>query len=505
LALMAGLLIGACSFDSGTPPATTVGRPVDDGPAITTTTVTTTPTTTTTRPPRHCRPQPTDAPTDLPTDPGAVSLAVSRATFPCADTVVVALSGTRAAGPAAAYAAAEGIPLLLVSAGPTADLQAEISRLDPHTVVVTAGVRAEWFPSRSVEPIPAGPGAIADTVPAPDPARIWLISGEAAAGWPAVWAAASASGEAAALVPPGGLLDSGDETAALLGESEGAVLAAIGLDDQAAWHVALLRSGAELPGGGWEVFPDRRLVAFYGNPLTPLLGVLGEQGAEATVDRILPFAEQYAADGIPTVPAFEIIATVASAVAGADGDYSEETDLEVIRPWVEAAATRDTYVILDLQPGRTDFLTQARIYEELLLEPHVGLALDPEWRLKPNQVHLRQIGTVDAAEINEVVDWLAALVRDNGLPQKLLLLHQFNLNMITNRDQVALPPELAVAIQMDGDGSPGAKQATWEVLTEFDEHRFWWGWKNFFDEDEPMPEPDFVLGQQPTIYLVSFQ
>ena len=39
------------------------------------------------------------------------------------------------------------------------------------------------------------------------------------------------------------------------------------------------------------------------------------------------------------------------------------------------------YVVLDLQPGRTDFLTQAKRYEPLLALPHVGLALDPEWRL----------------------------------------------------------------------------------------------------------------------------
>ena len=78
------------------------------------------------------------------------------------------------------------------------------------------------------------------------------------------------------------------------------------------------------------------------------------------------------------------------------------------------------YVILDLQPGRTDFLTQAKRYEEFLRLPHVGLALDSEWRLEPNQVHLRQIGSVDAAEINTVVDWLAALVREDEPAAKVL-------------------------------------------------------------------------------------
>ena len=73
----------------------------------------------------------------------------------------------------------------------------------------------------------------------------------------------------------------------------------------------------------------------------------------------------------------------------------------------------------------SDFLTQAKQYEEFLRMPHVGLAMDPEWRLKPNEVHLRQIGTVDAEEINQVVAWLAGIVREEGLPQKLLIVHQF--------------------------------------------------------------------------------
>ena len=40
------------------------------------------------------------------------------------------------------------------------------------------------------------------------------------------------------------------------------------------------------------------------------------------------------------------------------------------------------YVVLDLQPGRSNFLDQAKLYEPLLRLPHVGLALDPEWRLR---------------------------------------------------------------------------------------------------------------------------
>ncbi len=297
---------------------------------------------------------------------------------------------------------------------------------------------------------------------------------------------------------------------AISAASEVEVLSDLGRDT--AWQLEVIRRGEELPGGGLLLFepgdehPGRRLVAAYGHPSTAGLGVLGEQGPEEAVERLRSIAEGYGADGSAVLPAFEIIATVASASAGADGDYSSVTDHEAIRPWIETAAANGVYVVLDLQPGRSDFLSQAKHYEEFLRLPHVGLALDPEWRLKPHEVHLRQVGTVDAAEINQVVDWLAGIVREEALPQKLLIVHQFRFSMITNRELIETPPELAVLIHMDGQGSLGAKYNTWNTLTgEPDADRFHWGWKNFYDEDSPMATPEQVLELSPEIVFVSFQ
>ncbi len=279
--------------------------------------------------------------------------------------------------------------------------------------------------------------------------------------------------------------------------------------EDTAWQLNVVRRGDELPGGGLLLFDagfSRRLVAMYGHPSGPGLGVLGEQGPEDGIERLRSIAEGYDADGSVVLPTFEIIATVASAGAGEDGDYSAETTRDEIRPWIELAAANDVYVVLDLQPGRTDYLTQARIYEEFLRLPHVGLALDPEWRLKPDEVHLRQIGTVDAAEINEVVEWLAGIVREEALPQKLLILHQFRLQMITNRHQVETPSELAVLVHMDGQGPLRDKYNTWNLLTrQPDADQFYWGWKNFYDEDIPTANPEQVLIVTPSPVFVSFQ
>ena len=273
------------------------------------------------------------------------------------------------------------------------------------------------------------------------------------------------------------------------------------------WRVATASTGTELPGGGQLVLPGKTYVALYGTPISGSLGVLGEQGPQATIERADQHAGWYASlTDTTVVPALEIIATVASGQAGSDGDYSNEWPIEDLRPLVDLARQNGQYVVLDLQPGRTDFLTQAKQYEELLLEPHVGLALDPEWRLGPDEVHLRQIGQVGVEEVNTVVTWLADLTRDNRLPQKLLVLHQFQVRMIPGSDSVDQSrSELAVLVHVDGQGSQPAKQDTWRLLHRNTPSIRWWGWKNFYDEDRPMLTPEQTMQVEPTPNFISYQ
>jgi hypothetical protein len=285
----------------------------------------------------------------------------------------------------------------------------------------------------------------------------------------------------------------------------GADLAGVnGLD----WKSDTAATGAELPGGGQLLFPGRMLVALYGHPGSAALGVLGEQGIDASIQRAREHAARYAPLVDTTVvPAFEIIATVASSAPGPDGNYSAESDPEELRPWVEAAGAAGLYVVLDLQPGRTDFLTQAQQYSSLLELPYVGLALDPEWRLGPSQVHLSQVGSVGIDEVNRLVTWLADLTREKALPQKLLVLHQFKLAMLPGRAGLDTSrDELAVLIHADGQGSQAQKQGTWRALHANAPAGVSWGWKNFYDEDHPMLTPDQTIAQViPRPNLISYQ
>jgi hypothetical protein len=274
------------------------------------------------------------------------------------------------------------------------------------------------------------------------------------------------------------------------------------------WKLRTAADGAQLPGGGQLLFPQHMLVALYGTPGTAALGVLGEQGLQASIQRARDTAAPYQGLVDPTiVPTFEIIATVASSAPGPDGNYSAESDVETLRPWVEAAGQAGIYVVLDLQPGRTDFLTQARLYQPLLELPFVGLALDPEWRLRADEVHLTQIGQVGIDEVNEVITWLASLTRDNALPQKLLVLHQFQVRMIIDRERLDTSrDELAIMVHADGQGTQPMKQDTWRVLHQDAPAPVSWGWKNFYDEDSPTLTPEQTIAQVvPLPQLVTYQ
>ncbi|MBB3036140.1 hypothetical protein FHU29_000574 [Hoyosella altamirensis] len=264
---------------------------------------------------------------------------------------------------------------------------------------------------------------------------------------------------------------------------------------------------AELPGGGQLIYPGRRMIALYGHPGVPAMGVLGEQGPDDAIARARELAglyEDYSGEAV--IPALEVIVTVASVSPGVDNQYSNVSRVEDIRPWVDAARDQGTYIVLDLQPGRTDFLTQAKLFEELLAEPHVGLALDPEWRLRQDQVHLRQVGQVDASEVNEVIEWLADLTAEHNLPQKLLVLHQFQTRMITNRDQLDTSrEEVSLLIHADGHGVPAQKMDTWNVLKQDLSDEIWLGWKNFYDEDSPTFTPAETMYVEPAPWFVSYQ
>jgi hypothetical protein len=357
--------------------------------------------------------------------------------------------------------------------------------------------------------VPLGRVAVLVPIVAPAPGQAGRTS-EASAEITAVSVTARAAG--AAVVSMGVADPRADPAAiAVLGRQRPSAIVAVGTQFgpavQLASRLAVAESGRQLPGGGQVMFPGRRLVALYGHPGTPALGVLGQQDLAASIARARRMAAQYRPlSSVPVVPAFEIIASVAEASPGPDGTYSSETPVRELLPWVRQAIADGLYVVLDLQPGRASFLQQAEDYQSLLEQPGVGLALDPEWKLQPGQKPLKQIGHADIGEVNSVVRWLAALTARYRLPQKLLVLHQFQLAMIGGeRDLDTSHDDLSIVIHMDGQGTPGVKQATWNAVTAAAPGRVFFGWKNFVVKDHPMLTPGQTMTKTPAPVMITYQ
>lgn len=261
---------------------------------------------------------------------------------------------------------------------------------------------------------------------------------------------------------------------------------------------------ATLPGGATRVFGDNRfLVAYYGTAGTGALGVLGEGTPDRAHRRLVRAAAPFARPGSAVQPVYELIVTIADAYPGKDGDYNHDIPRAAVRRYIDAAHRNGALVVLDIQPGRADFLSVARRWAWALQDPWVGLALDPEWRMGPHSVPGQVIGSVHAREVNRVSAWLSGMVARRGLPEKLFLLHQFRASMLQRPERVVRRPGLALVQHVDGFGTPGQKLDTYRAVAR--PRQFAMGFKLFYDEDVPRMRPVAVRRVRPVVRFVSFQ
>jgi hypothetical protein len=252
-----------------------------------------------------------------------------------------------------------------------------------------------------------------------------------------------------------------------------------------------------------SLFPGRRIVALYGNDAAAALGVLGEQPPQAAADRLRDVAAPFEQGDRPVQGAFELIATVANSFPGESGLYRTVSSDAHVQRYLDVATAEGLLLILDIQPGRGDFLTEVQRYERFLREPNVHVALDPEWHVGPGQVPGEVVGQVDATEVNAVADYLAAIVAEEGIGEKMLVVHQFQSRMLTRRELLRDPPGVAVVIHMDGFGTQSQKLATYSIVHA--EPPFHNGFKLFYDEDVDMFTPAETLGLDPVPDLITYQ
>ena len=282
------------------------------------------------------------------------------------------------------------------------------------------------------------------------------------------------------------------------------MLAAGGGDDAEPEASAEEPRRAELPRGGRTLFPDWRVVAYYGAPQDRELGALGIGRPQQAARRLARQARPYARPRRPVLPAFELIAAIVTAEAGDGGDHSMRQDPSTIGRYLRAARRNKMLLILDIQPGYAPFLQEAQALERWLKEPDVSLALDPEWSMDPGEVPGQTIGETDAATINEVSRWLSGLVRRHDLPQKLLVVHRFTGDMIESEDRLERHRGVQLVVNVDGFGDRPNKISKYNEFTRGKRDRRH-GFKLFYEEDLNLMRPRHVLRLRPQPDLVVYE
>ncbi len=259
----------------------------------------------------------------------------------------------------------------------------------------------------------------------------------------------------------------------------------------------------ELPRGGRQLLPEHRVVAYYGAPQADELGALGIGSPDSAARRLSREARRYERPERPVLPALELIAVIANADPGEDGMYRARQPNAVIRRYLRAARRHKMLLLLDIQPGRSDFFTETTRLERWLREPDVGLAIDPEWRVTAPEVPGQVIGHVQPREVNATSAWLEQLVERHDLPEKLFIVHQFVDDMV---DDSALKrrKRLSVVLNADGFGTPPVKISKYRAFTRQapDLHH---GFKLFYREDVGLMKPRRVMRLKPQPDVVVYE
>ncbi len=254
-----------------------------------------------------------------------------------------------------------------------------------------------------------------------------------------------------------------------------------------------------------SVLANSLLVTWYGNPNDPRMGVLGQYSGDDLAARLQRQAGAYAQfTGKNVVPAYELIAVVAQGSAGDDGKWRRQETEEMIDDVLQQARANGFKLVLDLQPGHSTVQDELDYLRPWLEQPDVYLALDPEFDMWQGQTPGVEIGHMSSDEVNYAINYLTNLIQQNGLPPKVLIVHQFTMNMLPDKENIGGSPVLDVVLDMDGFGAQWLKNDTWNMIMNQGQLEFS-GIKLFYDQDPGMFTPQQVMDMNPSPSVVIYQ
>jgi hypothetical protein len=263
-----------------------------------------------------------------------------------------------------------------------------------------------------------------------------------------------------------------------------------------------------LPGA---ILPQKRIIAFYGNPLSWRMGILGKSSKEDMLQKLRQEVAQWeeADPSLQVQPALHLIAVTAQTTSGKAGKYRMIMPDKIVKKVYDWAKEANALLFIDIQTGHDDIRELLPRFEWILKNPDVHLGIDPEFNLvKTRAVPGTRIGTLDAEEVNYITDYLRELVQKHNLPPKVLTVHRFTQNGVTNFNKIALIPEIQIVMHMDGWGSPCLKRDSYKKYIVAEPVQYA-GFKLFYHNDtkkgDRLMTPAEVLRLKPKPLYIQYQ
>jgi hypothetical protein len=262
-----------------------------------------------------------------------------------------------------------------------------------------------------------------------------------------------------------------------------------------------------LPGA---LLPYSRIIAFYGNLYSTRMGILGEIPRAEMIKKLQgEVAKWQVADSTTkAIPALHYIAVTAQGTPGRDSMYRMRMPFKQIDTVIKWAKPIDALVFLDIQVAHSSVKSEVIELTKYLALPQVHLGIDPEFSLKNGHVPGTKIRSFTADDINDAIDILAQIVRENKLPSKVLVVHRFTQGMVTNYTKIKKIPEVQVVIDMDGFGSRVLKRSTY-LSYIYREPVMFTGFKLFYKNDtwnnSKIYTPEELLKFTPKPSYIQFQ
>ncbi|HEX5546057.1 MAG TPA: hypothetical protein VFX24_01535 [Ktedonobacterales bacterium] len=269
--------------------------------------------------------------------------------------------------------------------------------------------------------------------------------------------------------------------------------------------------------------PTNRIVAVYG-----IVGGVTFNGPASNLDLLnsyLPqlqdLGNQYAKLD-PTHPVklgLDLVVNVIQPCYSFPKFCASWADDATLQAYVDYCQKHNLLLFFDLQLGVQPVAdaVNSNLMKYLSKYSFVELALDTEFHFPntPQGYAMAQgypccLGWMDATEINWTIDTLANISLQNHLPRKVLVIHQWNYAVLTNKNKIKLNPDVSIVLQSDGFGATSDKLFDYQVFVQKAMIQYG-GYKLFFQYpgagagDNPLQTPAQVMQVYPQPLFISYE